>query len=87
MCKGERYSVSEFGYEDEIDSIILRELYEYYKNIFKILFIDIVVEGNFDEDKVVDIISKNLKFEREEIINILRVDFIKNVDEVKVIDE
>ncbi|EMJ5759623.1 insulinase family protein [Clostridioides difficile] len=87
MCKGERYSVSEFGYEDEIDSITSRELYEHYKNILKTSPIDIVVEGNFDEDKVVDIISKNLKFEREEIINIPRADFIKNVDEVKVIDE
>ncbi len=77
MCKGERYSVSEFGYEDEIDSITSRELYEHYKNILKTSPIDIVVEGNFDEDKVVDIISKNLKFEREEIINIPRADFIK----------
>ncbi|EGT4993694.1 insulinase family protein, partial [Clostridioides difficile] len=74
-------------YEDEIDSITSRELYEHYKNILKTSPIDIVVEGNFDEDKVVDIISKNLKFEREEIINIPRADFIKNVDEVKVIDE
>lgn len=87
MCKGERYSVSEFGYEDEIDSITAKDLYEHYKNILKTSPIDIVVEGNFDEDKVVDIISKNLKFEREDIIDIPRADFIKNVDEVKVIDE
>ncbi|MFQ4178547.1 EF-P 5-aminopentanol modification-associated protein YfmF [Clostridioides difficile] len=87
MCKGERYSISEFGYEDEIDSITSKELYEHYKNILKTSPIDIVVEGNFDEDKVVDIISKNLKFEREEIIDIPRADFIKNVDEVKVVDE
>lgn len=87
MCENEKYSISEFGYEDEIDNITSKDLYEHYRNILKTSPIDIVVEGDFDEDKVVDIISKNLKFEREDIIDISKEDFIKHVDEVKVVDE
>ncbi|MCC0633204.1 MULTISPECIES: EF-P 5-aminopentanol modification-associated protein YfmF [unclassified Clostridioides] len=87
MCENEKYSISEFGYEDEIDNITSKDLYEHYRNILKTSPIDIVVEGDFDEDKVVDIISKNLKFEREDIIDIPKEDFIKHVDEVKVVDE
>ena len=49
--------------------------------------IDIVVEGNFDEDEIVEIISNGFDFHRENIIEIPRADFLKKVDEIKVIKE
>ena len=87
MCSDERYSISEYGYEDEIDAISGKELYEHYKEIIKTSPIDIVIEGDFDEKEVTDIISKNFTFERGNIIEIPREDFIKDIKEVKVIED
>ncbi|WP_304340751.1 EF-P 5-aminopentanol modification-associated protein YfmF [Metaclostridioides mangenotii] len=87
MCKDERYSIDENGYEDDIDSITAVDLYNYYKNILKTSPIDIVVEGNFDEDFVSEAIKQNFKFERGEIIEIPRGEFSKKVDEVKIVEE
>jgi predicted Zn-dependent peptidase len=87
MCKDERYSIDENGYEDDIDSITAVDLYNHYKNILKTSPIDIVVEGNFDEDFVVESIKQNFKFERGEIIEIPRGEFSKKVDEVKIVEE
>ncbi|WP_024621812.1 EF-P 5-aminopentanol modification-associated protein YfmF [Metaclostridioides mangenotii] len=87
MCKDERYSIDENGYEDDIDSITAVDLYNHYKNILKTSPIDIVVEGNFDEDFVSEAIKQNFKFERGEIIEIPRGEFSKKVDEVKIVEE
>jgi predicted Zn-dependent peptidase len=87
MCKDERYSIDENGYEDDIDSITAVDLYNHYKNILKTSPIDIVVEGNFDEDFVLESIKQNFKFERGEIIEIPRGEFSKKVDEVKIVEE
>jgi len=87
MCKDEKYSIDENGYEDDIDSITAVDLYNHYKNILKTSPIDIVVEGNFDEDFVVESIKQNFKFERGEIIEIPRGEFSKKVDEVKIVEE
>ncbi|MEF9991670.1 MAG: pitrilysin family protein [Romboutsia sp.] len=87
MCSDERYSISEYGYEDEIDSISGKELYEHYKNIIKTSPIDIVVEGDFDENEVKETITKYFTFERENIIEIPRDEFKKDIKEVKVIED
>ncbi|WP_315169275.1 EF-P 5-aminopentanol modification-associated protein YfmF [Metaclostridioides mangenotii] len=87
MCKDERYSIDENGYEDDIDSITAVDLYNHYKNILKTSPIDIVVEGNFDEDFVAEAIKQNFKFERGEIIEIPRGEFSKKVGEVKIVEE
>ena len=55
--------------------------------IMKTSPIDIVVEGNFDEEEIVNIISNGFNFHRENIIDIPRADFNKKVEEVKVIKE
>jgi predicted Zn-dependent peptidase len=87
MCKDERYSIDENGYEDDIESITAVDLYNHYKNILKTSPINIVVEGNFDEDFVLESIKQNFKFERGEIIEIPRGEFSKKVDEVKIVEE
>ena len=87
MFKNEEYSISDLGYLEDIDKITAKGLYEHYVNIMKTSPIDIVVEGNFDEDEIVEIISNGFDFHRENIIEIPRADFIKKVDEIKVIKE
>ncbi|HSQ88069.1 EF-P 5-aminopentanol modification-associated protein YfmF [Romboutsia sp.] len=87
MCKGERFSISEHGYEEDLDKINAKGLYEHYKNIIRTSPIDIVVEGDFDEKEVIDIISKNFTFERGEIIQIPREEYKKDIKEVKVVED
>ncbi len=87
MCKGERYSIEENGYEEDIDSITAVDLYNHYKNILKTSPIDIVVEGDFDDDFVADAVKQNFKFERGDIIEIPRGEYVKKVDDVKVVEE
>ena len=87
MFKNEKYGISDLGYLEDIDKITAKGLYEHYVNIMKTSPIDIVVEGNFDEDEIVEIISNGFDFHRENIIEIPRADFIKKVDEIKVIKE
>lgn len=87
MFKNEKYGISDLGYLADIDKIAAKGLYEHYVNIMKTSPIDIVVEGNFDEDEIVEIISNGFDFHRENIIEIPRADFIKKVDEIKVIKE
>ena len=87
LCEVERYSISEYGYEEDIDKITPKELYNHYKEILRTSPIDIVVEGDFDEDEVIKTITENFKFERGNIINIPRDEFKKEVKEIKVINE
>jgi predicted Zn-dependent peptidase len=87
MCEGEKFSISEIGYEEDLEQISPQDLYEHYKKIIRTSPIDIVVEGDFDEKEVVDIISKNFTFERDEIIQIPREEYKKDIKEVKVIEE
>lgn len=87
MCEGERYSISEYGYEEDIDKITPQELYNHYREILKTSPIDIVVEGDFDEEEIIKIITENFKFERGNIIDIPRDEFKKDIEEVKYINE
>ncbi|MGL4914464.1 MAG: EF-P 5-aminopentanol modification-associated protein YfmF [Romboutsia sp.] len=87
MCSDERYSISEYGYIDEIDNITGKELYEHYKEIIKTSPIDIVVEGDFNEEEVVEVIKKSFTFERGNIIEIPREEFKKDIKEVKVVED
>lgn len=83
MCKDEKFSISEYGYIEAIDKISGKELYEHYKKVLKTSPIDIVIEGEFDENKVIDIIKDTFKFERNSVIEIPREEYKKNVKSVK----
>lgn len=87
MCSDERYSISEYGYEEDLETITPKKLYEHYKEIIRTSPIDIVVEGDFEEEEVVEIIKRNFTFERGNIIDIPRAQYIKEVKDVKVIEE
>ncbi|MGL6105856.1 EF-P 5-aminopentanol modification-associated protein YfmF [Romboutsia sp.] len=87
MCKGERFSISELGYEEDLDKISPQDLYNYYKEIIKTSPIEIVVEGDFEEKEIVDIITKDFTFERGTIIEVPREDYKKEIEQVKVIED
>ncbi|CEQ24349.1 M16 family peptidase [[Clostridium] sordellii] len=83
MCKYEKFSISEYGYIDEIDKITAKELYNHYKEILKTSPIDIIVEGEFNEKDVESIIKSKFNFDRGSVIDIPREEFKKDVDTVK----
>ena len=87
MFEDEPYAISGRGYIEDLDSIDRVDLYNHYKHILKTSPIEIIVEGGFDEDEVVDIIKRNFKFEREDIIDIPKENYYKNIKEVKEVHE
>lgn len=87
MCEGERYSISEYGYEEDLEKINSVDLYNHYKEILKTSPIDIVIEGDFNEDEIIEIISKKFTFERDNIIDIPRENFKKEIKNVKTVEE
>lgn len=87
MCKDEAYSISSMGYLEDLDEISPQDLLKTYEKLLSTSKIFITVEGDFDEDRVVEIVKSELKFPRESIQDIPREDFKKDVDEVKYIKE
>ena len=85
MCKDEKFSISEYGYIEDIEKITAKDLYNHYKTILKTSPIDIVIEGEFDEEKVVETIKSKFKFDRENLISIPREEYKKDIKEVKTI--
>ena len=76
MFKGEIYSISEYGYIDEIKKITTASLYEYYKKIIGTSIINIFVCGELNiheikeeiENKIKDITFVGAKLKASEII-------------------
>ncbi|MGM9534270.1 MAG: EF-P 5-aminopentanol modification-associated protein YfmF [Intestinibacter sp.] len=87
MFEGESYSISGSGYVEDLDSINGVNLYEHYKKVLKTSPINIIVEGDFDEDEVVDLIKQKFTFERGDIIDIPKNEYYKEVQSVKEIHE
>ncbi|MGN1032697.1 MAG: EF-P 5-aminopentanol modification-associated protein YfmF [Intestinibacter sp.] len=87
MFEKEPYSINGRGYVEDLDSINGVNLYEHYKKILKTSPIEIIVEGEFDEAEVVDLIKQKFTFERGEIIDIPKSEYYKDVQEVKEIHE
>jgi len=70
MCKNEKFSIYEYGYEEDLDNIDEKNLYEHYKNIIKTSPVDIVISGKFDKDKVISNIKDIFSVSRKNIIKI-----------------
>lgn len=87
MFEGEPYAISGRGYIEDLDSINRIDLYNHYKHILKTSPIEIIVEGGFDEDEVVNIIKRNFNFEREDIIDIPKESYYKDIKKVKEVHE
>lgn len=87
MCEGEAYSISSLGYLEDIDEITPSDLLNTYEQLLSTSKIFIAVEGDFEEEQIVETIKSELKFPRETIQKIPREDFKKTVDEVRYIKE
>ncbi len=57
MCSGENYSIHEDGYEQDIDLIDRKNLYEHYVNVINTSPIDVLVVGDIEKDRVVSSIK------------------------------
>ena len=87
MFEGEPYAISGKGYIEDVDDINGVNLYQHYKNILKTSPIEIIIEGEFDESEVVELIKERFTFDRGDIIDLPKEEFYKEVDEVKEVKE
>lgn len=81
MGKDQVLGISTFGYEDEIDDISAKDLYEYFLKCLKEDLIDIYVVGDIDES-IVDIFKRYLPFEKRANSIATDLNFIANNKEV-----
>ena len=75
MCQDELYSIDHIGYIEDLDSIDARDIYNTYRDLISTSRIFIMVEGDFDEDKVRDLCIEKFKFARSNIQNLPREDY------------
>lgn len=76
MCEDEPYSIFEYGYEEDLEKMTPKSLFDYYKKIIMQSPIDIVITGNIDHEKTLNIlknewskfiVDRDAKIEKEKI--------------------
>ena len=87
MFEGEPYSINGKGYIEDLDTIDRVGLYEHYKEVLKTSPIEIMIEGEFEETEVVELIKEKFLFDRGNIIDIPKEEYYKEVDKVKEVKE
>ena len=87
MFEGEPYSINGKGYIEDLDTIDRVGLYEHYKEALKTSPIEIMIEGEFEETEVVELIKEKFQFDRGNIIDIPKEEYYKEVDKVKEVKE
>ena len=87
MFEGEPYSINGKGYREDLDTIDRVGLYEHYKEVLKTSPIEIMIEGEFEETEVVELIKEKFQFDRGNIIDIPKEEYYKEVDKVKEVKE
>ena len=87
MFEGEPYSINGKGYIEDLDTIDRVSLYEHYKEVLKTSPIEIMIEGEFEESEVVELIKEKFQFDRGNIIDIPKEEYYKEVDKVKEVKE
>ena len=87
MFEGEPYSINGKGYIEDLDNIDRVGLYEHYKEVLKTSPIEIMIEGEFEETEVVELIKEKFQFDRGNIIDIPKEEYYKEVDKVKEVKE
>ena len=87
MFEGEPYSINGKGYIEDLDTIDRVGLYEHYKEVLKTSPIEIIIEGEFEETEVVELIKEKFQFDRGNIIDIPKEEYYKEVDKVKEVKE
>ena len=87
MFEGEPYSINGKGYIEDLENIDRVSLYEHYKEVLKTSPIEIMIEGEFEETEVVELIKEKFQFDRGNIIDIPKEEYYKEVDKVKEVKE
>ena len=87
MFEGEPYSINGKGYIEDLDTIDRVGLYEHYKEVLKTSPIEIMIEGEFEESEVVELIKEKFQFDRGNIIDIPKEEYYKEVEKVKEVKE
>ena len=87
MFEGEPYSINGKGYIEDLDTIDRVSLYEHYKEVLKTSPIEIMIEGEFEETEVVELIKEKFQFDRGNIIDIPKEEYYKEVYKVKEVKE
>ena len=87
MFEGEPYSINGKGYIEDLDTIDRVSLYEHYKEVLKTSPIEIMIEGEFEESEVVELIKEKFQFDRGNIIDIPKEEYYKEVVKVKEVKE
>lgn len=87
MFEGEPYSINGKGYIEDLDTIDRVSLYEHYKEVLKTSPIEIMIEGEFEESEVVELIKEKFQFDRGNIIDIPKEEYYKEVYKVKEVKE
>lgn len=87
MFEGEPYSINGKGYIEDLDNIDRVSLYEHYKEVLKTSPIEIMIEGEFEESEVVELIKEKFQFDRGNIIDIPKEEYYKEVEKVKEVKE
>ena len=87
MFEGEPYSINGKGYIEDLDTIDRVGLYEHYKEVLKTSPIEIMIEGEFEESEVVELIKEKFQFDRGNIIDIPKEEYYKEVYKVKEVKE
>ena len=59
MYKDKLYGLYKYGYEEDLEKITSKEMYEHYKNIITTAKIDIFISGNYDKNEIETIINNN----------------------------
>ncbi|WP_010093320.1 EF-P 5-aminopentanol modification-associated protein YfmF [Ornithinibacillus scapharcae] len=67
MCDGEVYQLHVSGYEEDLDKITAKDLYQYYQSLLQEDQVDIYILGDVDSGKLESIINAN--FERQDSPN------------------
>ena len=87
MFEGEPYSINGKGYIEDLDNIDRVSLYEHYKEVLKTSPIEIMIEGEFEETEVVELIKEKFQFDRGNIIDIPKEEYYKEVEKVTEVKE
>ena len=73
MYDGSEYGLSKYGKIEDLKKINSKNLYEHYKNLIKTAKIDIIISGDFENEKIINFFNeneyiKNLNSRKEPII-------------------
>lgn len=77
MCEGEPYSIDQTGYIDDLKSITAKDIADTYYDFISTSNIYISIEGDFNEDRVLEICKNKFKFNRGNIESIKREEIFK----------